>query len=53
MGVRIPAKAMASLGLDLLDGEIARAKGDTAGAVAHFRAAYRRRARPCPTREPP
>jgi tetratricopeptide (TPR) repeat protein len=36
----MPAKAMATMGLDLLDGEIARAKGDTAGAVRHFRAAY-------------
>jgi tetratricopeptide (TPR) repeat protein len=36
----IPARPMASLGLTLLDAEIARAKGDKAGAVARFRAAY-------------
>jgi tetratricopeptide (TPR) repeat protein len=36
----MPAKAMATMALDLLDGEIARAKADTAGAVRHFRAAY-------------
>ncbi len=35
----LPAKTMATLGLDILDGEIARAKGDKAGAVAHFQAA--------------
>ncbi len=39
-GGSLPAKAMAKMALDLLDGEIARAKGDTAGAVTHFRAAY-------------
>jgi tetratricopeptide (TPR) repeat protein len=38
-GPGMPAKAMATLGLDILDGEIARAHGDTAGAVAHFQAA--------------
>ena len=31
---------MAQLGLALLDGEIARAKGDAAGAVGQFRIAY-------------
>jgi len=36
----MPAKSLATLALDLLDGEIARAKGDKAGAVTHFRAAY-------------
>ena len=36
----MPAKAMATIGLDLLDGEIARAKGDLAGSVDRFRAAY-------------
>jgi tetratricopeptide (TPR) repeat protein len=35
----IPAKPIARLGLKLLDGEIARAKGDKVGAVAQFRAA--------------
>jgi tetratricopeptide (TPR) repeat protein len=39
-GFGIPAKAMATLGLSLLDAEIARAKGDKAGEVAQFRAAY-------------
>jgi tetratricopeptide (TPR) repeat protein len=39
-GGSLPAKAMAKMALDLLDGEIARAMGDTAGAVTHFRAAY-------------
>src|SRR3984957_73468 len=34
-----PAKPIARLGLKLLDGEIARAKGDKVGAVAQFRAA--------------
>jgi tetratricopeptide (TPR) repeat protein len=43
---------MASLALDLLDGEIARAKGDTAGAVRHFRAAYQRQLA-LPYSEPP
>jgi tetratricopeptide (TPR) repeat protein len=47
-----PAKAVASLALDLLDGEIARAKGDTAGAVMHFRAAYQRQLA-LPYSEPP
>jgi tetratricopeptide (TPR) repeat protein len=37
----VPAKSMARLGLQLLDGEIARAKGDLPGAVTAFRAAYR------------
>jgi tetratricopeptide (TPR) repeat protein len=36
----VPAKAMASLGRELLDGEIARAAGDLPGAIAHFQAAY-------------
>ena len=36
----IPAKPIAALGLALLDAEVARAKGDKAGAVAEFRAAY-------------
>jgi hypothetical protein len=36
----LPAKPMAQLGLKLLDAEIARARGDKAGAVAAFRAAY-------------
>jgi tetratricopeptide (TPR) repeat protein len=36
----MPAKAMATMALDLLDGEIARAKADTGDAVRHFRAAY-------------
>ena len=36
----VPAKSMAHLGLKLLDAEIARAKGDKAGAVALFRTAY-------------
>lgn len=36
----IPGKQMAQLGLALLDGEIARAKGDLGGAVVKFRAAY-------------
>jgi tetratricopeptide (TPR) repeat protein len=36
----IPAKPIATLGLRLLDAEIARAKGDRAGAVAQFRIAY-------------
>ena len=36
----VPAKSMANLGLQLLDGEIARAKGDLPGAVTAFRAAY-------------
>ncbi len=35
----IPAKPIATLGLKLLDGEIARAKGDKAGSVAQFRSA--------------
>ncbi len=35
-----PGKELAQLGLTLLDGEIARAKGDLDGAVAKFRAAY-------------
>ena len=34
-----PAKLMATLGLDILDGEIARARGDKEGAVKSFRAA--------------
>jgi tetratricopeptide (TPR) repeat protein len=51
-GEATPAKAMASLGRDLLDGEIARAKGDAAGAVGHFRAAYRRQLA-LPYSEPP
>jgi tetratricopeptide (TPR) repeat protein len=51
-GDSTPAKAMASLGLDLLDGEIARAKGDTASAAAHFRAAYQRQLA-LPYSEPP
>jgi tetratricopeptide (TPR) repeat protein len=36
----IPARPIATLGLALLDAEIARAKGDKAGAVAKFRTAY-------------
>jgi tetratricopeptide (TPR) repeat protein len=36
----MPGKQMAQLGLALLDGEVARAKGDADGAVARFRAAY-------------
>jgi len=36
----IPAKSIATLGLKLLDAEIARAKGDKADAVTQFRAAY-------------
>jgi tetratricopeptide (TPR) repeat protein len=36
----IPAKAIAELGLTLLDAEIARAKGDRALEVTQFRAAY-------------
>jgi tetratricopeptide (TPR) repeat protein len=36
----IPAKPIATLGLALLDAEIARAKGDKAGAVARFHTAY-------------
>jgi len=51
-GDSTPAKAMASLGLDLLEGEIARSKGDTAGAATHFRAAYRRQLA-LPYSEPP
>ena len=39
-GFSIPAKPIATLGLKLLDAEIARAKGDKAGAVTQFRAAY-------------
>ena len=39
-GAAMPAKAMANLGLALLEGEIARAKGDVSAAVEHFRAAY-------------
>jgi tetratricopeptide (TPR) repeat protein len=37
---QMPGKAMAQLGLALVDGEIARAKGDTAGAAVRFRTAY-------------
>jgi tetratricopeptide (TPR) repeat protein len=51
-GWSTPAKAMASLGLDVLDGEIARARGDTAGAAAHFRTAYQRQLA-LPYSEPP
>src|SRR5580704_2747751 len=36
----IPAKPIATLGLTLLDAEIARSKGDNAGAVTQFRVAY-------------
>ena len=36
----LPAKPIATIGLDLLDGEIARAQGDKVGAVKHFRDAY-------------
>ena len=36
----MPGKEMTELGLTLLDGEIARAKGDLPGAAAKFRAAY-------------
>jgi tetratricopeptide (TPR) repeat protein len=36
----MPGKQMAQLGLALLDGEIARAKGDAGGAAAKFRIAY-------------
>ncbi|MDB5445109.1 MAG: hypothetical protein JWQ97_426 [Phenylobacterium sp.] len=36
---QIPAKAMARLSLALLEGEIARARGELPGAVAHYRAA--------------
>jgi tetratricopeptide (TPR) repeat protein len=35
----VPAKQMIALGLELLDGEMARASGDLPGAIAHFRAA--------------
>jgi tetratricopeptide (TPR) repeat protein len=48
----VPAKAMASLGLDLLDGEIARAKGDFSAAVTHFQAAQAIE-RAIPYSEPP
>ena len=48
----VPAKAMASVGLALLDGEIARARGDTAGAAAQFRVAYQRQIA-LPYSEPP
>jgi hypothetical protein len=51
-GESTPAKAMAALGLDLLDGEIARARGDTAAAAARFAAAYRRQLA-LPYSEPP
>src|SRR5258706_1686594 len=37
----VPAKAMISLGLELLDGEMARNSGDLPGAIVHFRAAAR------------
>lgn len=36
----MPGKEMAQLGLALLDGELARARGDADGAAAKFRAAY-------------
>jgi predicted Zn-dependent protease len=36
----MPGKQMAVMSLQLLDGEIARAHGDTASAAQHFRAAY-------------
>lgn len=39
-GASMPAKQLATLGLDLLEGEIARAKGDLSAAVDRFRAAY-------------
>jgi tetratricopeptide (TPR) repeat protein len=48
----VPARAMAALGLDLLDGEIARAQGDFGGAVGHFQAAQRIE-RSIPYSEPP
>jgi Flp pilus assembly protein TadD len=48
----VPAKQMAQLGLTLLDGEIARAKGDLDGAVAKFRAAYEEQ-KQIPYSEPP
>jgi hypothetical protein len=48
----MPAKRLATLALDLLDGEIARAKGDKAGAVTHFRAACEIQ-RSLPYTEPP
>src|SRR6185295_12863061 len=35
----VPAKAMMLLGLELLDGEMARVSGDLPGAIKHFRAA--------------
>jgi len=35
----MPGKAVATLALHLLDGEIARAKGDLEGAIRHFRGA--------------
>jgi tetratricopeptide (TPR) repeat protein len=37
---QMPGKQMAQLGLALVDGEIARAKGDTSDAAAKFRTAY-------------
>jgi tetratricopeptide (TPR) repeat protein len=37
---QMPGKQMAQLGLALADAEIARAKGDTAGAAGKFRTAY-------------
>jgi tetratricopeptide (TPR) repeat protein len=48
----VPARAMAALGLDLLDGEIARAQGDFGAAVGHFQAAQRIE-RSIPYSEPP
>ncbi|MBV9996182.1 MAG: tetratricopeptide repeat protein, partial [Caulobacteraceae bacterium] len=48
----MPAEAMAKLGLELLDGEIARAGGDPSAAVAHFRAAADIEAK-LPYTEPP
>ncbi len=37
--VLVPAKPMAELALELLDGEIARLSGDLPGAIAHFKKA--------------
>jgi tetratricopeptide (TPR) repeat protein len=48
----MPAKAVASLGRELLDGEIARAQGDLQGAIAHFQAAYAQQ-KAIPYSEPP
>jgi tetratricopeptide (TPR) repeat protein len=49
---QMPGKQMAQLGLALIDAEIARARGDTAGAAARLRTAYDRSNR-IPYTEPP